>query len=182
MKSRMLRLMAGGALLLLGGCAYLAPLPPAQVNLLEEYRQVRSWSASQGEAMLREREQLHGQDGSGINRLRLALVLGFGKGAVADPKRALQLFDESAKSAHEPHTDGALFAEVFGAILKERLQAETRLNSAEARLTAAEAKITAAEAKIGTLNRQLESERVRAEELEKKLEALKAIEKSLRKR
>lgn len=182
MKSRMLRLMAGGALLMLGGCAYLAPLPPAQVNLLEEYRQARSWSASQSETMLREREAFYLQAPSTINRVRLALVLGFGRGGATDPKRALQLFDESAKRVEESHADEALFAEVFGAILKERLQAETRLNSAEAKITAAEAKISATEAKIGTLNRQLESERVRAEELEKKLEALKAIEKSLRKR
>lgn len=189
MMSRRLRLTMVVAVLVLAGCAHLEVPSDVQVNLLQEYQQVRSCSVSQCEAMLKEREQLYGQSPTGINRLRLALVTGFGKGAGADPKRALQLFDESIKSADATHDDEGRFAEVFASVLRERLQleakvgnAEARSGVAEARLGAAEAKVNTLEAKLGGVTRQLENERSRADELEKKLEALKDIEKSLRKR
>jgi hypothetical protein len=174
--------MVVGALLLVGGCANMGALSFTQATLLEEYQQIRSGSATQTEMALREREQLQLQSPSEINRVRLALVLGFGRGAATDPKRALQLFDESSKKVDGRPSDVALFAEVFAGILKERLQAETRITAAEAKIGAAETKASAAEAKITALSREAESERERANELEKKLEALKSIEKSLHKR
>lgn len=182
MSGRALRLMVIVSLLLVGGCANMSMLHSSQTTLLEDYRQVRSWSAVQTETGVRERDQLYAQEASGMNRLRLALALGFGKGAATDSKRALQLFDESAKAVGVMHSNEALFAEVFAGVLKERLQSEAKISAAEVKVNAAEAKSSAAETKISTLNRQVESERGRADELEKKLEALKSIEKSLRKR
>ncbi len=175
MNRRFLRLMMVVALLLVSGCANMNLLKSTHMILLEEYKQVRSWSAIQTENGRRNSEQRYAQEPSETNRLRLALVLGFGKGAATDTKRALQLFDASATSEGPLYPDEVLFAEVFGGILKERLQAEVRIGNVETKNSTAEAKVT-------TLNRQLDSERERANDLVNKLEALKSIEKSLRKR
>lgn len=182
MNSRLWRLMAFAALLLMTGCANLNQMGfGSQTTLLEEYRRVHGWSAAETETGVKERESLHAQAPSGTSRLRLALALGFGKGGAIDTGRALQLLDETARTA-ATHSYEALFAEVFAGILRARLQSESRASAAEARAGAAEAKASAAETKLNALNRQLEGERERAAELEKKLEALKSIEKSLRKR
>jgi uncharacterized caspase-like protein len=166
MRGKVLQLMV--LVLMVSGCTQMKPLSPSQRSLLEEYGVVRSWSATQTESAVKGREQFYAQTPSEMSRLSLALALGFGKGAATDPKRALQLFDETAKGTATQRSSEALFAEVFAGFLKERIQSE--------------AKISAAEAKINSLSKQTEKEHERADELEKKLEALKSIEKSLRKR
>ena len=155
-------------LFIMSGCAQMAPMPPSQLSLLEDYKVVRGWSAVQTQTEVREREQRYTQTPSNLNRVRLALALGFGKGGMADPKLAIQLLDETIKNPGLPPSDEVLIAEVFSEILKERLQNENKLEMAEAR--------------ISSLTKQAESERMRADELERKLEAIKVIEKSLRKR
>ena len=150
------------------GCAQMKPLPPSQISLLEEYKAVRGWSAVQIENAVKEYEQRYAQTPSDMNRVRLALALGFGKSVATYPTRAIQLLDETAKNATTSPSDATLFAEVFAEILKEQFHNESKLGIAEAR--------------INTLTKQVESERTRADELERKLEAIKIIEKSLRKR
>ncbi len=182
MHGRFLRLLAIMVLVLLAGCANMNLQPPAQTLLLQEYKQVDSWSAAQTEAGVREREQRYLQSPLAVNRVQLALALGFGNGNAVDVKRALRLFDEIVKTPDDHSSEQLLFAEVLGGFLKERTQADARVNSAETRLNAAETKLNAAEAKAGVLSKQLESERSRADALEKKLGALMFIEKSLQKR
>lgn len=182
MYGRFLPLLATMALVLLAGCANMNLQHPTQTLLLQEYKQVNSWSAVQTEAGVREREQLYLQSPTAANRLQLALALGFGSGKSTDVKRALRLFDETVKTPADHDSEQLLFAEVLGGFLKERTQADAKINSAETKLNAAEAKLNSAEARAGLLNKQLESERGRADALEKKLGALMSIEKSLQKR
>ncbi len=148
---------------------------PSQGGLLEEYKQVSVWTAVETEQAVGQRERLYAASPAGINRVRLALALGFGKGKAVDAKRASRLFDEVAKNPDDHTPDQRLFAEILLALLKERSQADARMGGVEA-------KLNAAEARAGTLGKQLESERSRADALAKKLDALMSIEKSLQKR
>ena len=172
---RFLRLPVVMVLVLLAGCASMNVQYPSQRTLLEEYKQVYGWPAAETEQAVGQREQLYAVSPAGINRVRLALALGFGKGKVVDVKRALRLLDEAAKNPNDHTSDQLLFAELLTGVLKERGQLEARIGSAEA-------KLNAAEAKVSTVSKQLESERSRADALTKKLEALMSIEKSLQKR
>lgn len=175
MSGRFLRLWAVMALALLAGCANMNLHPSSQRTLLEEYKQVSGWTVAQTELAVGERERLYAASPAGINRMRLALALGFGKGKAVDVKRALRLFDGIAKNPNDHTPEQLLFAEMLAGVLKDQGQAEVRIGSAEA-------KLNAAETKVSTVSKQLENERSRADALAKKLEALMSIEKSLQKR
>lgn len=133
-------------------------------------------------AGLQAREQAYALDSGGINRIRLALALGFGKGGGGDVKRSLQLLEEGATAGAEQKRPEALFAEVFAGLLRERLQGETKITTLGRQLESANRQVESVNRQLEGASRQVESERSRAAELEKKLEALKSIEKSLRKR
>ena len=189
MSGRFLRLWAVMALALLAGCANMNLHPSSQRTLLEEYKQVSGWTAAQTELAVGERERLYAASPAGINRMRLALALGFGKGKAVDVKRALRLFDGITKNPNDHTPEQLLFAEMLAGVLKDQGQAEVLIGSAEAKLSTAESKLSTAEAKlstaetkVSTVSKQLENERSRADALAKKLEALMSIEKSLQKR
>ncbi len=182
MQGRFLRLLAMMVLVLLAGCANMKLHNSSATLLLQEYKQVSSWSAAQTEVGVRKREKIYLKSSTVEARLRLALALGFGTGKAVDLKRALRLFDETIRTADEQDAEQVLFAEVLSTVLKSTVQAEAKINSAESKLNSAESKLTAAEAKVGVLSKQLEGERERADALEKKLGALMSIEKSLQKR
>ncbi len=182
MSGRFLRLWAVMALALLAGCANMNLHPSSQRTLLEEYKQVSGWTAAQTELAVGERERLYAASPAGINRMRLALALGFGKGKAVDVKRALRLFDGITKNPNDHTPEQLLFAEMLAGVLKDQGQAEVQIGSAEAKLSTAEAKLSTAETKVSTVSKQLENERNRADALAKKLEALMSIEKSLQKR
>ena len=133
----------------------------AERTLLDDYKQALDGSAAQNEAVLKEREQSYAQAPTDQNRMRLAIALGFGKGTAVDTRRALQLFDDESNVVGVLHSDDARLAGLFAAVLRERLQNAV---------------------KVADAAKQMESERLRADELQKKLDALKSIEKSLRKR
>ncbi|MFC1749746.1 hypothetical protein ACFL2V_13175 [Pseudomonadota bacterium] len=137
--------------MLLGGCAGIQALHTNQ-SLLDEYGVMTTWSEGEAKAQLVKLEQTYKQFPSHENRVRLAAVLGFGKGEAAEPKRALELFKET-QQASPKSTTGTL-----AGLFIELLETRERLS--------------------GT-RWVLKKERKKVAELEQKLQELTSIEKSL---
>ncbi len=125
---------------------------PLEQRVLEQYRSVQQWSPEQFDNELPVLEQAYVQVPSTINRLRLAVALGFGQCRKCDSDRALKLFNETLQAS--------------------------RNNSVVALVTLAldllEAKATMAEKSSALQNQQQ-----RLNELQQKLDDLTSIEESL---
>lgn len=139
------------ATLLMSGCANIQAVHTNQ-SLLDEYSVMTSWSADEAKAQLAKLEQTYKQYPSHENRVRLAVVLGFGKGKVAQPKRAMHLFEETQKAS--PNTTTGTLAGLFIELLETR-------------------------EKLSGTRWVLKKERKKVAELEQKLQELTSIEKSL---
>ena len=133
------------------GCAnwHLAPL---EQRVLAQYRSVQQWSPERFDIELPVLEQAYAKVPSIVNRLRLAVSLGFGRCRKCDPARAHELFKETLQSSQN--------------------------NSVVALVTLAldllEAQATIADKSSALLNQQQ-----RLNELQQKLDDLTSIEESL---
>ncbi|HKK14728.1 MAG TPA: hypothetical protein VKA14_08725 [Gammaproteobacteria bacterium] len=166
MRLRALGLAALLVALLAAGCgpwhALHRPVPPAQpgsTDWLADLQQVRDLDPGGGTTALQRREAAVKSDPTPQNHLRLALLLAFGPSGVRDDDRALAL----ARSAADAATTRGTYT-----LARHVVTVETeRLN---------------ARAQRRRLDKRLDAERARAQELAHKLEALKSIEENLNRR
>lgn len=165
-------------ILLTGGCASLFIDPPAaQVieppkkiipalppeprpasasqGILDYLYDIQGWAPERLNAHVAELEKAYAVQPDEALRMRLAIVLGFGRCAECKQSRAKNLFDEVLGTAQ----DGAALA--MASLCIDLIDAK---------------------AKISATNRKLVKERKLANELQKKLEALTLIEESLHQR
>ena len=136
---------------MMAGCASLHWQPQEQV-VLEQLHTVQQWSPGQFESELPVLEQAYVQQPTEVNRLRLAVSLGFGRCHKCDSARALKLFKATLESAQ----DDAVIA--LASLCIELLEAK---------------------AMITENNSALLNEQQRIIELQQKLDDLTSIEESL---
>lgn len=136
---------------MLAGCASMQ-WPPQEQVVLEQLYTAQQWTPDQLESELPTLEQAFAQQPTTVNRLRLAVALGFGRCHTCDSARALTLFKETLESAQ----DDAVIA--LASLCIDVLEAKARI----------------AENNAALLNGQQ-----RINELQQKLDDLTSIEESL---
>ncbi len=133
------------------GCASIENVHTNQ-TLLDEYRQLGSWSPDETDAKLKDLQEAYDRYPTDENRLRLAVVLGFGKGGNAEQDHALELFKDTVVSS--PNSTTGTLSGIFIELLNTRKH-------------------------LSGTRWALKKERQKVGSLEEKLEALTSIEKSL---
>ncbi len=99
-------------ILMMAGCASLFSVPseprvslvpqvPLAQYVLEQFRIVQKMSAEQFEGEVLALEQAYAQEPNTVNRLRLAVSLGFGQCQKCDSVNALKLFKETLESSQD---------------------------------------------------------------------------------
>lgn len=155
--------------MLLGGCASIEAVRTNQ-GLLGEYRQVGNWSPQQTKKKLAMLEDAYNRLPSDENRLRLAVVHGFGNSEDAQQTWALDLFKMTQASAPNS-TTGALAALFIDVLETRKALAKSQQELAKIRQDA--------EQSLADVRLSLKKERWKVKALEKKLKAVTTIEKSL---
>jgi len=88
------------AALMMTGCTSWNLLPLEQ-RVLEQVHSVKQWAPERLEGELPVLEQAYAQRPNTVNRLRLAVSLGFGRCHKCDSARALRLFKETLQSSQD---------------------------------------------------------------------------------
>ena len=110
---------------------------------------------------LQRQEQAYQQDPGPHNRLRLALLLGFGPRELRDEPRARELLESDTNVPGKGDSDGAILGTFLGRLDAERKALQDELEAARRQAVAREEKV---------------------QHLQRKLEALTTIEKTLNER
>ncbi len=148
--------------LLLGGCASLEAVHTNQ-GLLDEYRLLATWSPQQTAKKIAMLEKTYDRYPTDENRLRLAVVHGFGSSEKAQREWAMDLFKMTQASA--PNSSTGTLAGLFLEVMKTRRELADTQEQLEKQLS--------------QTRWTLKKERQKIKALEKKLKAVTTIEKSL---